>query len=126
MATGESLLAPPVTKRLIEAFVKTPERSQRSAPGLDELTPREHEILQLVAAGLSNGEIAERLWLSPLTVKTHVSHVLSKLDARDRVQLVVAAYETGIVVAGADEGVRRPGRPTCGLDAAPPEGVRHD
>lgn len=100
VAAGESLLAPRVTKRLIEAFVETPERSERPASGLDELTPREHEILQLLATGLSNIEIANRLWLSPLTVKTHVSHVLSKLGARDRVQLVVAAYETGLVVAG--------------------------
>ncbi|MDQ3632418.1 MAG: response regulator transcription factor [Actinomycetota bacterium] len=100
VAAGESLLAPRVTKRLIEAFVSAPERSLRPAVGLDELTAREHEILQLVAAGLSNVEIANQLWLSPLTVKTHVSHVLSKLGARDRVQLVVAAYETGLVVAG--------------------------
>jgi len=100
VAAGESLLAPRVTKRLIEAFVEMPQRSERLAPGLDELTPREHEILQLVATGLSNIEIADQLWLSPLTVKTHVSHVLSKLGARDRVQLVVAAYETGLVVAG--------------------------
>jgi len=100
VAAGESLLAPRVTKRLIEAFVEIPQRSERLAPGLDELTPREHEILQLVATGLSNIEIADQLWLSPLTVKTHVSHVLSKLGARDRVQLVVAAYETVLVVAG--------------------------
>lgn len=100
VAASESLLAPGVTKRLIEAFVAVPERSEAAAAGLDELTPREREILQLVAAGLSNLEIADRLWLSPLTVKTHVSHVLSKLGARDRVQLVVAAYETGLVVAG--------------------------
>ena len=100
VADGESLLAPRVTKRLIEAFVEQPERSAQPAEGLDELTAREHEILQLVAAGLSNVEIAERLWLSPLTVKTHVSHVLMKMNARDRVQLVVAAYETGLVVPG--------------------------
>ena len=91
VAAGESLLAPRVTKRLIEAFVRAPERTPRPAVGLDELTTREHEILQLVATGLSNGEIADRLWLSPLTVKTHVSHVLGKLRVRDRVQLVVAA-----------------------------------
>ncbi len=100
VAAGESLLAPQVTTRLIEAFVAAPERSQHPAPGLDELTPREREILELVALGLSNLEIADQLWLSPLTVKTHVSHVLSKLGARDRVQLVVAAYETGLVVPG--------------------------
>ena len=100
VAAGDSLLAPRVTKRLIEAFVEVPERSLRSAPGLDDLTPRQQEILELIAAGLSNIEIADRLWLSPLTVKTHVSHVLRKLGARDRVQLVVAAYESGLVVAG--------------------------
>ena len=100
VAAGESLLAPQVTTRLIEAFVAVPERSQLSAAGLDELTPREREILELVALGLSNIEIADRLWLSPLTVKTHVSHVLGKLGARDRVQLVVAAYESGLVVPG--------------------------
>ena len=100
VAAGEALLAPRVTKRLIEAFVEAPQRVARPAAGLDELTAREREILELVALGLSNVEVAERLWLSPLTVKTHVSHVLSKLGARDRVQLVVAAYETGIVVPG--------------------------
>ncbi len=100
VAAGESLLAPQVTTRLIEAFVAVPERSHRSVEGLDELTAREREILELIALGLSNVEIADRLWLSPLTVKTHVSHVLSKLGARDRVQLVVAAYECGLVVPG--------------------------
>jgi DNA-binding NarL/FixJ family response regulator len=100
VAAGESLLAPQVTTRLIEAFVAVPERSHRSVEGLDELTAREREILELIALGLSNVEIADRLWLSPLTVKTHVSHVLSKLGARDRVQLVVAAYESGLVVPG--------------------------
>ena len=100
VTAGDSLLAPRVTKRLIEAFVAAPERSPRPAPGLDELTPRQLEILRLIADGLSNVEIATRLWLSPLTVKTHVSHVLRKLGARDRVQLVVAAYESGLVVAG--------------------------
>ena len=100
VAAGESLLAPRVTRRLIEAFVAVPERLGLPAAGLDELTPREREILELVALGLSNVEIADRLWLSPLTVKTHVSHVLSKLNARDRVQLVVSAYESGLVVPG--------------------------
>jgi DNA-binding NarL/FixJ family response regulator len=100
VAAGESLLAPQITTRLIEAFVAVPERSPRPVAGLDELTAREREILELIALGLSNVEIADRLWLSPLTVKTHVSHVLSKLGARDRVQLVVAAYESGLVVPG--------------------------
>ena len=100
VAAGESLLAPQVTTRLIEAFVAVPERSTVASAGFDELTAREREILELVALGLSNVEIADRLWLSPLTVKTHVSRVLGKLGARDRVQLVVAAYESGLVVPG--------------------------
>ena len=69
-------------------------------PSLDELTPREREVLALVGEGLSNGEIAERLVLSPLTAKTHVARLFTKLDARDRAQLVVLAYETGLVVPG--------------------------
>jgi DNA-binding NarL/FixJ family response regulator len=100
VAAGESLLAPQVTTRLIEAFVAVPERSTVASAGFDELTAREREIFELVALGLSNVEIADRLWLSPLTVKTHVSRVLGKLGARDRVQLVVAAYESGFVVPG--------------------------
>jgi DNA-binding NarL/FixJ family response regulator len=100
VAAGESLLAPQVTTRLIEAFVAVPERSTAASAGFDELTAREREIFELVALGLSNVEIADRLWLSPLTVKTHVSRVLGKLGARDRVQLVVAAYESGLVVPG--------------------------
>jgi len=100
VAAGESLLAPQVTTRLIEAFVAVPERSTVAVAGFDELTAREREIFELVALGLSNVEIADRLWLSPLTVKTHVSRVLAKLGARDRVQLVVAAYESGLVVPG--------------------------
>jgi len=100
VAAGESLLAPQVTTRLIEAFVAVPERSTVASAGFDELTAREREIFELVALGLSNVEIADRLWLSPLTVKTHVSRILGKLGARDRVQLVVAAYESGLVVPG--------------------------
>lgn len=99
VATGDSLLSPSVTRRLIEAYTARPE--PRSAPpALQELTPREREVLELVAAGLSNLELAQALHLSPLTAKTHVSRILTKLDARDRVQLVVLAYETGIVTAG--------------------------
>jgi DNA-binding NarL/FixJ family response regulator len=100
VAAGESLLAPQVTTRLIEAFVAVPERSTVASAGFDELTAREREIFELVALGLTNVEIADRLWLSPLTVKTHVSRILGKLGARDRVQLVVAAYESGLVVPG--------------------------
>jgi DNA-binding NarL/FixJ family response regulator len=101
VADGEALLAPRVTRRLIEAFAASAAREPRPAPALDELTTREREVLGLVAAGLSNQEIAERLVLSPLTAKTHVSRVLMKLGARDRAQLVIAAYESGLVVPGA-------------------------
>jgi DNA-binding NarL/FixJ family response regulator len=98
VATGESLLAPSVTKRLIEAYISQPEQGTTNVPdGLDELSPRELEVLALVAQGNNNREIAEALYLSPLTVKTHVSRILAKLRARDRVQLVVIAYQAGLV-----------------------------
>ena len=99
IAAGESLLTPSVTRRLIEAYVSqpSPADARAPAPGLDELTTREHEVLALIAEGLSNIEIADRLHLSPLTGKTHVSRILGKLGARDRVQLVVMAYQTGLV-----------------------------
>jgi len=99
VADGGSLFAPAVTRRLIERFTSADEPAD--APSLAELTPREVEILTLVARGLSNAEIAERLVVSQHTVKTHVAHVLSKLDLRDRVQAVVLAYEAGLVRAGA-------------------------
>jgi DNA-binding NarL/FixJ family response regulator len=98
IAGGESLLAPSVTRRLIDTYVSRPRRA--AAPehaGLDELTTREREVLGLVAEGLTNAEIAETLHLSPLTAKTHVSRILLKLGARDRVQLVVIAYQAGVV-----------------------------
>jgi DNA-binding NarL/FixJ family response regulator len=98
VAAGESLLAPSVTRRLIDTYVSRPRPSTRIAPsGLDELTTREREVLGLVATGLTNAEIAQALHLSPLTAKTHVSRILMKLGARDRVQLVVIAYQSGIV-----------------------------
>jgi DNA-binding NarL/FixJ family response regulator len=98
VAAGDSLLAPSVTKRLIEAYLSQPEDDPIPAPeGLDELSPRELEVLNLVARGSNNREIADTLYLSPLTVKTHVSHILTKLRARDRVQLVVIAYQAGLV-----------------------------
>jgi DNA-binding NarL/FixJ family response regulator len=97
VAAGESLLAPSVTKRLIEAYVSQPERGTVAPAGLDELSPRELEVLGLVARGSNNREIAETLYLSPLTVKAHVSRILRKLRARDRVQLVVIAYQAGLV-----------------------------
>jgi DNA-binding NarL/FixJ family response regulator len=98
VAGGESLLAPSVTRRLIDTYVSRPQpATDTEHDGLDELTPREREVLGLVATGLTNAEIAEALHLSPLTAKTHVSRILTKLRARDRVQLVVIAYKTGIV-----------------------------
>jgi DNA-binding NarL/FixJ family response regulator len=97
VAGGEALLAPTITRRLIAEFARLRPR-QVKPDALSELTPRETEILGLVAEGLSNGEIAERLVLSDETVKTHVSHVLRKLGLRDRAQAVVVAYETGLVV----------------------------
>jgi DNA-binding NarL/FixJ family response regulator len=98
VAGGESLLAPSVTRRLIQNYVSQPQPAARTEPeGLGELTAREREVLSLVAAGLTNAEIAGELQLSPLTAKTHVSRILMKLGARDRVQLVVIAYQSGIV-----------------------------
>jgi DNA-binding NarL/FixJ family response regulator len=98
VAAGESLLAPSVTKRLIEAYIAQPEQeAPPTSEGLDELSPRELEVLGLVAQGHTNREIADSLYLSPLTVKTHVSRILTKLRARDRVQLVVIAYQAGLV-----------------------------
>jgi DNA-binding NarL/FixJ family response regulator len=98
VAAGESLLAPSVTRRLIEAYVARPETAAGPPiDGLDELTAREREVLKLVAAGLNNGEIAQALQLSPLTAKTHVSRILTKLGARDRVQLVVMAYQSHLI-----------------------------
>jgi DNA-binding NarL/FixJ family response regulator len=97
VAAGESLLAPSVTRRLIEAYISQPEHRTVAPDGLDELSPRELEVLGLVARGSNNREIAEALYLSPLTVKTHVSRILMKLRARDRVQLVVIAYQAGLV-----------------------------
>ena len=97
IAGGEALLAPTVTRRLIAEFARLRPRQVRP-DALSALTPRETEILGLVAEGLSNGEIASRLVLSDETVKTHVSHVLRKLGLRDRAQAVVVAYESGLVV----------------------------
>jgi DNA-binding NarL/FixJ family response regulator len=100
VASGEALLAPTVTRRLIEEFARVgPARRVRPSE-LDELTPRELEVLQLVARGMSNAEVAAGLFLSETTVKTHVAHVLGKLGLRDRVQAVVLAYESGLVTPG--------------------------
>ena len=105
VAAGDALIAPSVTRRLLDRFARLSiPADERYAEALRQLTPREHEVLKLVAQGLSNGEIAERLTLAEPTVKTHVSHLLMKLDLRDRAQLVVLAYEVGIVRPGADAG----------------------
>jgi DNA-binding NarL/FixJ family response regulator len=97
VAQGDALLAPSVTRRVIEEFVRRPPASvQTMPPEVAELTARELEVLQLVAKGLSNAEIAKELFVSETTVKTHVAHVLTKLAVRDRVQAVVLAYECGL------------------------------
>ena len=99
VAAGEALLAPTVTRRLISEFARLrPNAGARSAAGLAALTPRETQVLRLVAEGLSNPEIAARLVVTEETVKTHVSRILAKLGLRDRTQAVVAAYESGLVV----------------------------
>jgi DNA-binding NarL/FixJ family response regulator len=101
VASGDALLAPAITRRVIEEFVsRPPAAARRPAPGLDELTARELEMLRYVARGLSNAEIAEAAFVSETTVKTHVAHILMKLRLRDRVQAVVYAYEYGIVAPG--------------------------
>ena len=98
VAGGDALIAPSITKRLIAEFAER--REELPVHGLDDLTERETEVLGLIARGMSNAEIAEELFVSETTVKTHVSHILTKLDLRDRVQAVVAAYEAGLVTPG--------------------------
>jgi DNA-binding NarL/FixJ family response regulator len=100
VASGEALLSPGPTRRLIEEFVSRPQLSTTIPTQIEWLTEREREVLRLVAAGLSNGEIAARLVVSPATAKTHVSRAMRKLHAHDRAQLVVIAYETGLVAPG--------------------------
>ena len=100
VARGDALLSPSVTRRLITDLASRPERPPVNDRILAGLTAREREVMALVAAGLSNDEIATRLFLSPLTAKTHVSRVMTKLNARDRAQLVVMAYESGLVTPG--------------------------
>ena len=112
VADGEALLEPSATRRLIEAYVGGQQvASPAGFPLPSSLTAREVEILRLIAAGLTNTEIAERLFISPLTCKSHVSRILMKLDARDRTQLVVLAYESGLIVPGQ----------TSGLPGVPPQ-----
>jgi len=105
VAAGDALLAPSVTRRMIERLVRTPPGVAGGDQALSRLSDREREILMLVAEGLSNAEIAVRLFISVTTVKTHVASILAKLDLRDRVQAVVMAYETGFVRAGQPPGV---------------------
>lgn len=97
VAAGDALLAPALTRRLIAEFARRPELGRPAGPAMDGITRREREVLVLVAHGLSNGEIAGELHLSVATVKSHIGHLLGKLDARDRAQLVIAAYEGGLV-----------------------------
>jgi DNA-binding NarL/FixJ family response regulator len=97
VAAGDSLLSPRITRRLVEAFASRPAPAAPRAALLAELTEREREVVALVAAGLNNDEIGERLVISPATARTHVSRAMSKIDARDRAQVVVFAYETGLV-----------------------------
>ena len=99
IAAGDSLLAPNVTRRLIEHFIRQPDPVQAAPAALTQLTIREREVLALIAHGLSNTEIAQKLVMSVPTAKTHVSRILAKLGARDRAQLVVMAYQSGLVRA---------------------------
>jgi DNA-binding NarL/FixJ family response regulator len=103
VAKGDALLAPSVTRRVIEEFVRRPPGSVRTPPPeLADLTAREVEVLELIARGLANSEIAKELFVSETTVKTHVAHILMKLKVRDRVQAVVFAYESGLVFPGGE------------------------
>jgi len=100
VAAGDALLAPAITRRLIEEFVRRPPPGTNAPPELETLTERELEVLKLIAKGLSNEEIAKQLFVSMATVKTHITHILMKLQLRDRVQAVVLAYESGLVQPG--------------------------
>jgi DNA-binding NarL/FixJ family response regulator len=100
VAAGDALLAPSLVRRLVEDFVRRPPPGAAAPPGLQDLTERETEVLREMARGLSNAEIAGALYVSEATVRTHVSHILQKLDLRDRVQAVVLAYESGLVQPG--------------------------
>lgn len=100
VAGGDALLAPSITQALIDEIARQPERDRVSYPGVDTLTERELDVLLLMASGRSNGEIAGELFLGEATIKTHVGRILAKLGARDRVQAVVTAYESGLVTPG--------------------------
>jgi len=112
VAAGEALLAPKITRRLIEEFAALPTPTTQTSALLQRLTERELEVLGLVAAGLSNSEIADTLFVSQATVKTHVSRLLMKLDARDRAQLVMLAYETGVAMRSPGRILERTGEDT--------------
>jgi len=99
VASGETLLAPAITRRLVEEFVSRPAPGARH-PLVDRLTEREREVLGLIGRGMSNAEIAAHLYVSETTAKTHVSRIITKLNLRDRVQAVVLAYEAGVVRVG--------------------------
>ena len=100
VAAGDQLLSPAATRALIERVITHPDPASKQMPGMAELTDREREVTQLVGGGLSNTEIAQRLYISPSTAKTHVNRAMMKTGARDRAQLVVLAYETGLVSPG--------------------------
>jgi DNA-binding NarL/FixJ family response regulator len=106
VAAGDALLSPAVTKRVVREFARAPRPAPPAA--YEELTAREQEVFRLVAGGLSNAEIAKELFISETTVKTHVTHILQKLDLRDRVQAVVLAYQTGLVEPDARGGTAEP------------------
>jgi DNA-binding NarL/FixJ family response regulator len=101
IAAGDALLAPSVTQTLIDEIARRPASQPDAFPGIAELTERELDVIRLMSRGMSNGEIAKDLYLGEATVKTHVGRILAKLGARDRVQAVVAAYESGLVTPGA-------------------------
>ncbi|MGH2731346.1 MAG: response regulator [Actinomycetota bacterium] len=104
VAAGEAQLAPSITRRLIEDFARQPKPPDRSLPSLDRLTERELEVLKILARGRSTAEIAEELFVSEATVKTHITHILTKLHLRDRPQAIVLAYESGLVQPGRESG----------------------
>jgi DNA-binding NarL/FixJ family response regulator len=106
VSAGDALLAPSITRRLVERFARRHAPPPSLDGGVDELTPREREVLKLVARGLSNAEVATQLDLSAATVKTHVARILAKLGLRDRVQAVVVAYEVGLIEPGDRQGAR--------------------
>jgi DNA-binding NarL/FixJ family response regulator len=111
LARGDALLAPAVTRRIVEAFVARSEPEPADVPELDDLSPREVEVLRLLAAGRSNAQIAAELIVSDATVKTHVSNVLAKLRLRDRIHAVIYAYESGVVRPGSNPPAHRSSSP---------------